>query len=162
MTTGRINQIAFGKKRMIVKSIRFGKESTPSHKRTEQTFEAKSAEWSPTSDRIRPLHGCLFEMQIPRDGLRCVCIHEMSLCTRGRQASAMLSSPRSHSVVARLQFSKGYATRHKVCHAVESKSVSPQSTRKGGGMSGFRTRGTFELAPYDAQSPSEWYVHSNA
>ena len=107
MTTGRINQIAFGKTRMIVRSIRFGKESTPSHKRTEQTFEAKSAEWSPTSDRIRPLHGCLFEMQIPRDGLRCVCIHEMSLCTRGRQGSASLSSPRSHSVVARLQFSKG-------------------------------------------------------
>ena len=107
MTTGRINQIAFGRKydRSIV---RFGKESTPSHKRTEQTFEAKSAEWSPTSDRIRPLHGCLFEMQIPRDGLRCVCIHEMSLCTRGKQGSAMLLlSPRSHSVVARLQFSKG-------------------------------------------------------
>ena len=107
MTTGRINQIAFGRRRMIVTIVRFGKESTPSHKRTEQTFEAKSAEWSPTSDRIRPLHGCLFEMQIPRDGLRCVCIHEMSLCTRGRQGSAVLLSPRSHSVVARLQFSKG-------------------------------------------------------
>merc|ERR1712205_25165 len=118
MTTGRINQIAFGRRRMIVRWIRFGKESTPSHKRTEQTFEAKSAECSPTSDRIRPLHGCLFEMQIPRDGLRCVCIHEMSLCTRGGQGSASLLSSRSHSVVARCSSRKEYATRHKVCHAV--------------------------------------------
>jgi hypothetical protein len=33
--------------------------------------------------------------------------------------------PRSHSVVARLQFSNRYATRHKVCHASESKSHPP-------------------------------------
>ena len=77
---------------MIVKSIRFGKESTPSHKRTEQTFEAKSAEWSPTSDRIRPLHGCLFEMQIPRDGLRCVFIHNVAVHSRQtRQRSAAVA-----------------------------------------------------------------------
>ena len=33
------------------------------------------------------------------------------------------ATPESHSVVARLHFSKGYTTRHKVCHASLPKAV---------------------------------------
>jgi hypothetical protein len=83
-------------------------------------------EWSPTSNALDPFTGvCSFECQSKYHATviwrvwKCRCVLQGGQTMR---SSHPVDYPGSHSVVARLQFSRGNATRHKVCHAVESKS----------------------------------------
>jgi hypothetical protein len=75
-------------------------------------------------------------------------------------AHAAERPPRSHSVVARLQFSNRIRDSSQSMPRFGIQKPSTTKSRKGGGlrMSCFRTRGTFESAPDDAQSPGEWYA----
>ena len=75
-------------------------------------------EWSPTSDALGPFTGvCFLKKQIPRDGL-CVLLHDcrcaLEAVRNPPSRDGERLTPRSHSVVARLQFSRGNTTRHKV------------------------------------------------
>jgi len=127
-----------------------------------KTFETEDIEMCSV-----PSRGCVFlsiDITSRRSAL-CVYVYNMSLCTRGGQTRSQMclrnvSPPRSHSVVARLQFSN--RIRNSSQSMPRFQIQKPSTTRVPQGRRPecqcFRTRGTFELAPDDAQSPSEWYA----